>query len=257
MRRGRGRRTRTPTGDCTHPVEWPAAAAAAARACDLGGGSWEPPLLPPLLPPPPPPLPCDLRTGSPILPGHSLLRASPAHSAPLPPPSLLPPAPRDRAEERRKGLSADHAGVPADLVGLLDGTVSSQPPGGVLNPLRGWWGWGAVSYTCSAAVLLLLEALSRRLPNSCASPPLPPARRRARATWPTSGTRRASTWGETFPTPTSSRASTTRCCKRWGGAPAAGVAPLPVGAACRPAAFGRRGATAGGSAQCSGARHNQ
>ena len=40
------------------------------------------------------------------------------------------PSCRDRAAERRKGLSADFEGVPDDLVGLLEGKVRT----GVLLP---------------------------------------------------------------------------------------------------------------------------
>jgi hypothetical protein len=42
----------------------------------------------------------------------------------------LPPH-RDRAAERRKGLSVDHEGIPSDLVDLLDGTTvkpAGRPP---------------------------------------------------------------------------------------------------------------------------------
>ncbi len=42
---------------------------------------------------------------------------------------------RDRAAERRKGLSADFEGVPDDLVGLLEGKV----PIACLPPAGGFW----------------------------------------------------------------------------------------------------------------------
>ena len=68
----------------------------------------------------------------------------------------LPGACRDRAAERRKGLSGDYEGVPADLVGLLDGTKASALGwhGAGARGLQGMLGLGLL--LCWAAAGLLL-----------------------------------------------------------------------------------------------------